>query len=388
MDNQCHIIGMVNPGKESWSLNVRVLRIWKVYCFMNPETVSSIEMVLIDERGSKIHASVHRHLINMFCDKIFEGNVYCMSHFIVVPETALYRSTDHPYKLLFDMETKVDSSENNTIDKYGFSLKTIGDVCGYGPNHGYLVDVVGLLTSISAESDYVVEGKVTKMVVLRLLDNSLIPDSVAYYCNKCDIHVPKFIPRFRLKLRVVDGTGEAVFVVFDRDLNLLVGENCQNLVTLSEGKNAQYYPPQLDLLIGRKMLFKVVTTTNIDSAMVPGSFKVERICSDLAIIDDYYSPFINDDSESDGDESLDGEIVNFEHDASDFGNMAPLSSANPGEVIDVADNSPKIFDVLATTSVDLELHQILSAKDVLSAASAECHDDALTPTKISKQFGK
>jgi hypothetical protein len=24
---------------------------------------------------------------------------------------------------------------------------------------------------------------------------SLIPDSVAYYCNKCDIHVPKFIPR-------------------------------------------------------------------------------------------------------------------------------------------------------------------------------------------------
>jgi hypothetical protein len=62
-----------------------------------------------------------------------------MSHFIVVPETALYRSTDHPYKLLFDMETKVDSSENNTIDKYGFSLKTIGDVCGYGPNHGYLV---------------------------------------------------------------------------------------------------------------------------------------------------------------------------------------------------------------------------------------------------------
>jgi hypothetical protein len=35
----------------------------------------------------------------------------------------------------------------------------------------YLTDVVGLLTSISAESDYVVEGKVTKMVVLRLLDN-------------------------------------------------------------------------------------------------------------------------------------------------------------------------------------------------------------------------
>jgi hypothetical protein len=48
------------------------------------------------------------------------------------------------------------------------------------------------------------------------------------------VYYIKCYVRFRLKLRVVDGTGEAVFVVFDRDLNLLVGENCQNLVTLSE----------------------------------------------------------------------------------------------------------------------------------------------------------
>jgi hypothetical protein len=75
----------------------------------------------------------------MLLDKIDEGNVYSMSGFTVVPETDLFRSTDHPYKVLFEMDTKVEIYEYNTIDQYGLSLATIGDVRSYGPDHGYLV---------------------------------------------------------------------------------------------------------------------------------------------------------------------------------------------------------------------------------------------------------
>jgi hypothetical protein len=38
----------------------------------------------------------------------------------------------------------------------------------------YFPDVVGLVASISGETDYVVDGKLTKMVVLRLLDNRYV----------------------------------------------------------------------------------------------------------------------------------------------------------------------------------------------------------------------
>jgi hypothetical protein len=62
-----------------------------------------------------------------------------MSHFTVAPESSLYRTTDHPYKLIFEMKTKVQLSESKKIDQYGLSLTTIGGVCSYGPGHDFLV---------------------------------------------------------------------------------------------------------------------------------------------------------------------------------------------------------------------------------------------------------
>ncbi|MCI24142.1 replication factor A protein, partial [Trifolium medium] len=50
---------------------------------------------------------------------------------------------------------------------------------------------------------------------------SVTPDSSAYYCSRCVKHVFQMIPsscRFRVKLRVIDGTVDAVFVMFDGDM--------------------------------------------------------------------------------------------------------------------------------------------------------------------------
>jgi hypothetical protein len=43
----------VVPGRESWRIKVRVLRMWKVPAFLNPSESNSIEMVLVDEKVSK-----------------------------------------------------------------------------------------------------------------------------------------------------------------------------------------------------------------------------------------------------------------------------------------------------------------------------------------------
>ncbi|KAK2406971.1 replication factor A protein [Trifolium repens] len=41
-------------------------RIWKVLSFSNPCESSSLELVFIDEKGVKIHASIRKQLIYMF----------------------------------------------------------------------------------------------------------------------------------------------------------------------------------------------------------------------------------------------------------------------------------------------------------------------------------
>jgi hypothetical protein len=50
-------------------------------------------MVLIDEKGGKIHGTIRKQMINMFESKLEEGQVYEMFNFSVFPESGFYRTT-------------------------------------------------------------------------------------------------------------------------------------------------------------------------------------------------------------------------------------------------------------------------------------------------------
>ncbi|PNY06911.1 replication factor A protein [Trifolium pratense] len=136
------------PGKDSIRIKVRVLRLWKVSAFLNPSETSSIEMVLVDEKGGKIHASIKKQFLYMFQSKIEEGEVYKMSYFSVDPQ--------------------IDSD----IGEYALSLISLAEVRSHVIDYEFLVDVIGLLTGIYAEREYVRDGKITKMVVLELTDST------------------------------------------------------------------------------------------------------------------------------------------------------------------------------------------------------------------------
>ncbi|CAJ2662234.1 unnamed protein product [Trifolium pratense] len=166
------MLGVVSPGRESWRFKVRVLRLWTTSSFLQPEVVNTLEMVLIDEKGVKIHASVRRQLLYLFQSKISEGNVYKMSYFTVSPASGFYRTTPHPYKLVFQLKTKVQVSESNKIDLYGLSLTKISDIHSEVAAPEFLVDVIGVITGMSADREYIRDGKVVKMIVFELTDQS------------------------------------------------------------------------------------------------------------------------------------------------------------------------------------------------------------------------
>ncbi|MCH80683.1 replication factor A protein, partial [Trifolium medium] len=528
MDKAFDTLGSVSTGKESWRIKVRVLRLWSVYSFMKPDQVNSLEMVLIDEKGVKIHASVRRQLLYLFRSKIVEGNVYKMSYFIVCPESGIYRTTPHPFKLIFEMKTKVQSCENDTIDRFGLSLTTIAEICAYGPDHDFLVDVVGLISGISAQREYIRDGKVTRMIVLELTDNSAkcecalfgdyaddlqkmigkinhvlpvvvlqfakikifrgkvsiqnvlnatriyvnpsipevvsfkeslavdgvefaasIPtigpnarpsleedflvnypktciakllgmeedgiyvvggvvdglvdaedwwypactchrsvsaDSGAYYCKQCVKHVFKMVPRFRVKLRVDDGSGQAVFVVFDGDMSVLCGKPCHELVALSKGQNAGYYPPELDLLKGMRLLLKVEKRSS-GSILFDGSFRVKRICCDLSIMDVFDSLLGKDDSGAEDEVNVEEEYVDNTQVDDFVGNLiVSPSSAKPveeysvltgnvlPEVVNLGDDSDSGLEFFVPGRVGLQGKKIDSVKRNLLSAFSECDD--------------
>ncbi|GAU43363.1 hypothetical protein TSUD_82090 [Trifolium subterraneum] len=158
--------------KEGIRIKVRVSRLWKVSAFLNPSETSSIQMVLLDDKGGKIHASIRKQLVYMFDTKIEEGGVYEMSLFDVSPQIGFYRTTLHPYKLNFQIKTKVQASNCSDISLYGLTFTSLEEVCGHLRDYEFLVDVIGIMTGISAESEFVRDGKITKRVVIELTDSS------------------------------------------------------------------------------------------------------------------------------------------------------------------------------------------------------------------------
>ncbi|QHO37793.1 uncharacterized protein DS421_4g114670 [Arachis hypogaea] len=58
----CFVIP-INPEKEAWNLKVRVIRLWTVPTFTSQLLPNSMEMILVDESGCKIQATIRKTMI-------------------------------------------------------------------------------------------------------------------------------------------------------------------------------------------------------------------------------------------------------------------------------------------------------------------------------------
>ncbi|KAK2383283.1 replication factor A protein [Trifolium repens] len=135
-------IAEILPDKETVRIQVRVLKLWKVPAFPNLAETSSIEMVLVDEKVGRSMLPLGNNCCTCLSLKLRKGRstrcltfLCCLSH-------------------------------------YGLTLSSLAEVCSHSHDYEFLVDVIGLMTGISPEREYVRDGKITKMVVIELTDAS------------------------------------------------------------------------------------------------------------------------------------------------------------------------------------------------------------------------
>ncbi|XP_072060282.1 replication protein A 70 kDa DNA-binding subunit C-like [Arachis hypogaea] len=167
------MISKMHPPREAWRLKVRVLRLWVVPSFGNHEVPNSMEMILLDEHCGKIEATVKKPLLNRFRDLVVEGQVYRMAYFTVVSNHGSYRATSHEFKLVFFHQTTVVAVDEDVIPKTYFNMFPFSDLLNMTEDYDFLVDVIGLLTSVGEEKEYAKEGKIVKMIVLELTSKDL-----------------------------------------------------------------------------------------------------------------------------------------------------------------------------------------------------------------------
>ncbi|XP_057421220.1 uncharacterized protein LOC130715169 isoform X2 [Lotus japonicus] len=107
-----------------------------------------------------------------------------------------------------------------------------------------------------------------------------------YYCGSCKTFVLEVIPRFRIKVEVCEGEETATFVLFDTDSQHILQKSCKDLVAVWKGKVVGEYPDAIKAIVGNEYLFKVEKEFD-HGVKYDGSFKVKKICDNIAVIEKF-----------------------------------------------------------------------------------------------------
>ncbi|CAL5020152.1 unnamed protein product [Urochloa decumbens] len=134
---------------QAGNIKVKIIRMWKSINFASDELMS-LDMILMDEQGDTIRATIWKNLIDNYKSKITEGFIYELSNF-KVQEDIKYRPVNNTLKIVFLYNTNVKKVEEDTDrfhqDHY-FEFASTDTLLARKNLDKQCSDVIGLLTKI------------------------------------------------------------------------------------------------------------------------------------------------------------------------------------------------------------------------------------------------
>ncbi|XP_019225606.1 PREDICTED: uncharacterized protein LOC109207180 [Nicotiana attenuata] len=127
---------------------VRVVRLWENPDRDRPNTPFSIEIIVMDEKGDCIHASIGRSFIQRFNQQIKDMGLYIMKNFVVCPNNMKLKTKDHKFKLMFTHKTTIEEIHDPHFNMCIFKFKTYDQLSNPQEfDNTKLFDVIGEIVS-------------------------------------------------------------------------------------------------------------------------------------------------------------------------------------------------------------------------------------------------
>ncbi|XP_057425812.1 uncharacterized protein LOC130719194 [Lotus japonicus] len=154
-------VSSISKEKDVWRVTVKVVRKCMTPSFDRSKLPNSMELVLMDAKGDRIHGTVQRTHVYKFNPLLVEG--YMFSHFSVGDSPLDFRTTTHAHRIIFGFDSVVQTLTDVPITKSPYSFVSVYDIMFNDPDQTLLFDVIGILTGHSGEQEFEKNHQVVKV---------------------------------------------------------------------------------------------------------------------------------------------------------------------------------------------------------------------------------
>nr|GEV78409.1 putative reverse transcriptase domain-containing protein [Tanacetum cinerariifolium] len=106
------------------------------------------------------------------------------------------------------------------------------------------------------------------------------------WCKTCKTNPTFVVPRFKVPVRVIDGSGSVSLIIFDREITRIINKSALELLEIQEkAGNVHSFPQALVKLVGSKFSFKVrISDYNIERECY--MYNVDKMTNDHHVVSD------------------------------------------------------------------------------------------------------
>ncbi|VYS52182.1 unnamed protein product [Arabidopsis thaliana] len=100
-------VSQLHSHLSTCKVKVRIARLWAYHKKDRPKDITGIDLLLVDDKGERIQASIRSQLLSKFQEKLEEGDCYMIMNFEISDNGGSYRASSHPYKINFMSMTHI-----------------------------------------------------------------------------------------------------------------------------------------------------------------------------------------------------------------------------------------------------------------------------------------
>ncbi|TVU34097.1 hypothetical protein EJB05_15924, partial [Eragrostis curvula] len=257
-----------------WEIKVKIIRMWRSINNVTDELIS-LDMILMDEQGETIRATIWSNLIESYESKIIEGSVYALSNF-KVQEDSKYRPVKNTLTIVFMYNTNIkeveEQSEELSNEEENVPKLMEIDKSTQGTeeeqmfyNRKTLLDITQMRHHSPIDKDFVFT---TKATIDQLKENTAwwymscdgcnkMCNTIQnkYYCSRCNKNPETITARYWIRFQISDHTTTTTCTIFDNEAQRLLKINVTSLLDSLDGKSEDV-PKLIQQLYGKTFIFR------------------------------------------------------------------------------------------------------------------------------------